>query len=51
MDGILEYVQGDAFRPEISMSIDEVLRPLLEGVQFKSLKGNDGNLYPGMNPF
>jgi len=33
------------------MSIDEVIRPLLEGVQFKSLKGNDGNFYAGMSPY
>ena len=51
MDGVLEYVQGDAFRPVISMSVEEVIRPLLEGVQFKSLKGNDGNFYAGMSPF
>lgn len=51
MDGVLEYVQGDAFRPGITMSIDRVIRPLLKGVQFKSLKGNDGNFYAGMSPF
>jgi len=51
MDGVLEYVQGAAFQPEIRMSVEEVIRPLLEGVQFKSLKGNDGNFYAGMSPF
>ncbi len=51
MDGVLEYVQGDAFQPAIRMSVEEVIRPLLEGVRFKSLKGNDGNFYAGMSPF
>jgi len=51
MDGVLEYVQGDGFRPATRISIGEVIRPLLEGIQFKSLKGNDGNFYAGMSPF
>ncbi len=51
MDGVLEYVQSDAFRPEISMSVDEVIKPLLEGNQFKSLKGNGVNFYAGKSLF
>lgn len=51
MDGVLKYVQGDRFQPRTIISIDGVIRPLLKGVQFKSLRGNDGNYYPGMSPF
>lgn len=51
LDGIIEYVQGDAFHPRVKMSAAEVIKPLLAGVQFKSLKGNDGNFYAGMSPF
>lgn len=50
LDGVLEYVQSDAFNPRVSLSVKEVIKPLLEGFQFKSLKGNDGNFYAGMSP-
>ncbi|MBN2133375.1 MAG: hypothetical protein JW741_28005, partial [Sedimentisphaerales bacterium] len=49
LDGILEYVQSPAFRPVVGMSIEHVIKPVLEGVQFKSLRGNDGNYYSGMS--
>jgi hypothetical protein len=51
LDGVFEYVQGDGFEPRVSMPVEEVIRPLLQGVQFKSLKGNDGNFYSGMSLF
>ena len=51
LDGVLEYVQSEEFQPKVRMSIAEVIRPLLAGIQFKSLRGNDGNYYSGMNQF
>ncbi|MCA9439458.1 MAG: hypothetical protein KC964_01530 [Candidatus Omnitrophica bacterium] len=51
LDGIVEYVQSDAFQPKVRLSISEVVKPLLAGIEFKSLKGNDGNFYSGMSPF
>ena len=50
-DGIVEYVQSEAFQPSATMSIESVLRPLLEGIPFKALRGNDGNWYGGMTVF
>ena len=51
LDGVLEYVQSDAFHPRVRLSISEVVKPLLAGLEFRSLKGNDGNYYQGMNLF
>ncbi len=51
LDGVIEYVQGDAFQPKVVVSIERVIKPLLAGVPFKSLRGNDGNYYPGMSLF
>jgi hypothetical protein len=51
LDGIIEYVTSAAFQPTTTMSIDETLRPLLAGIRFKSLKGNDGNYYGGKSLF
>lgn len=45
LDGILQYVQSSEFKPESTISIEETLKPVLEGIEFKSLKGNDGNYY------
>lgn len=51
LDGIFEYMQSDSFSPTVQMSIDGVIRPLLNGVAFTGIKNNDGNFYAGMNPF
>lgn len=51
LDGIVEHVQGEQFRPASEISIAGTLRPVLQGVQFKSLRGNDGNFYPGKSLF
>ncbi len=51
LDGIMEYVQSESFRPTVTVTIDGVLRPLLAGIPFRSLKGNDGNYYSGMGRF
>ena len=47
LDGLIEYVQGGQFQPGNTISIADVLTPVLKGVHFKSLRGNDGNYYPG----
>ena len=47
LDGLIEHVQSDQFRPNSAVSISQALIPVLNGVQFKSLRGNDGNYYPG----
>ncbi len=47
LDGMVEYVQSDGFQPRSTVSIADTLTPVLRGVQFKGLRGNDGNYYPG----
>jgi hypothetical protein len=47
----MEYVQGDEFQPKVGVPIESVLKPLLPGIRFKSLKGNDGNFYSGNSLF
>lgn len=51
LDGIVEHVQSDGFQPRTMISIADTLRPVLRGMQFKSLRGNDGNFYPGNSLF
>ncbi len=51
LDGMLEYCQSSLFQPRSTISITDTLTPVLQGVQFKSLRGNDGNFYPGKSIF
>ncbi len=49
LDGMFSYVQGDAFKPTVEMPLETVIQPVLDGIQFRSLRGNDGNFYEGMS--
>jgi hypothetical protein len=47
LDGVVEHITGDGFQPATTLSVGEVLKPVLAGTPFQSLKGNDGNYYAG----
>jgi hypothetical protein len=51
LDGLAEYVESEQFQPKSTISTSRTLTPLLEGIQFTGLKGNDGNFYSGKSLF
>ncbi len=45
LDGVLEYVQSEAFHPRIHINSKRVLEPLLQDIQSKRLRGTSRNYF------